>query len=67
MQYIFNHENNVPSRLYPQWLCGISGTWVHDIRLHIASTNELKSDQQAKQDALLVHWHQQSFGSLYTV
>ena len=20
--YIYNHENNVPSRLSPQWLCG---------------------------------------------
>ena len=25
--YICNHENNVPSRLSPQWLCGISCTW----------------------------------------
>ena len=67
MQYILNHENNVPSRLYPQWLCDNCDTCVHDIRLHIANTNELKSAQQAKQDALLVHWHQQSFRSLYTV
>ena len=25
-QYICNHENNVPSRLSPQWLCGNSCT-----------------------------------------
>ena len=27
------HENNVPSRLSPQWLCGNSCTWAHDVRL----------------------------------
>ena len=31
--YICNHENNVPSRLSPQWLCGNSYTWAHDVRL----------------------------------
>ena len=46
--YICNHENNVvPSRLSPQWLCGNSCTWAHDVRLHIAGTNEPKSAQQA--------------------
>ena len=49
--YICNHENNVPSRLSPQWLCGNSCTWAHDVRLHIAGTNEPKSAQQAKQGA----------------
>ena len=28
--YIFNRENNVPSWLPPQWLCGNSSTWGHD-------------------------------------
>ena len=27
--YICSHENNVPSRLSPQWFCGNSCTWVH--------------------------------------
>ena len=27
--YICNHENNVPSRLSPQWLCGNSCTWAN--------------------------------------
>ena len=49
--YICNHENNVPSRLSTQWLCGNSCTWAHDVRLHIAGTNEPKSAQQAKQGA----------------
>ena len=31
--YVCNHENNVPSRLSPQWLCGNSCTWAHDVRL----------------------------------
>ena len=31
MYYICNHENNVPSRLSPQWLCGNSCTWAHDV------------------------------------
>ena len=33
--YICNHENNVPSRLLPQWLCGnhALGTWVHDVQM----------------------------------
>ena len=35
-----NHENNVPFRLSPQWFCGNSCLWVHDIQLHIAITNE---------------------------
>ena len=39
------------SRLSPQWLCGNSCTWAHDVRLHIAGTNEPKSAQQAKQGA----------------
>ena len=46
--YICNHENNVLSRLSPQWVCGNSCTWTHDVRLHIAGTNELKSAQQVK-------------------
>ena len=51
MLYIYNHENNVPSELSPQWLYGNSYTWAHDVRLHIAGTNEPKSAQQAKQGA----------------
>ena len=46
-----NHENNVPSRLSPQQLLGNSCTWAHDVRLHIAGTNEPKSVQQAKKRA----------------
>ena len=42
---------NVPSRLSTQWLCGNSCTWAHDVRFHIAGTNEPKSAQQAKQGA----------------
>ena len=49
--HICNHENNVPSRLSPRWLYGNSWTWAHDVRLHIAGTNEPKSAQQAKQGA----------------
>ena len=33
--YICNHENNVPSWLSPQWLCGNTCTWAHDVRLYI--------------------------------
>ena len=46
-----NHENNVSSGLSPQWLCGNSCTWAHNLWLHIAGTNEPKSVQQAKQGA----------------
>ena len=45
--YICYHENNVPSRLSPQWLCGNSCTWAHDVRLQIADANEPKTVQQA--------------------
>ena len=32
--YIYRyHENNVPSRLSPQWLCGNSCAWAHDVHL----------------------------------
>ena len=27
VKYIYNHKNNVPSRLSQQWLCGNSCTW----------------------------------------
>ena len=40
--YICNLEN-LPSRLSLQWLCGNSPIWAHDVRLHIACTNEAKS------------------------
>ena len=32
--YTCNHENNVPSRLSPQWLCGNSYTWTHGARFY---------------------------------
>ena len=32
----------------PQWFYGNSCTWAHDVRLHIADTNEPKSAQQVK-------------------
>ena len=48
---ISQKQDNVPSRLSPQWLCGNSYTWVYDTRLHIAGTSEPKSAQQAKQGA----------------
>ena len=43
----------MPSRLLPirQWPHGNSCTWAHDVRLHIAGTNEPKSAQQVKQGA----------------
>ena len=46
-----NLENNVPSRLSPQWLCGNSYTRAQDARLHFTGTNEPKSAQQVKQGA----------------
>ena len=29
--YICYHENNVPSRLSPKWLCRNSCSWAHDV------------------------------------
>ena len=29
--YMYNHENNVPSRLSSQWLCGKSCIWTHGV------------------------------------
>ena len=29
--YICYHEHNMPSMLSPQWLCGNSCTWAHDV------------------------------------
>ena len=49
--YICYHENNAPSQLSPQWLCGNSCTGAHDVRLHTAGTNEPRSAQQTKQGA----------------
>ena len=42
-------ETICPSRLLRQWLCGNSCTWAHDVRFHIAGTNEPKSAQPSKQ------------------
>ena len=41
--YICNHENNVPSRLSSQWLCGNSCIWAHDVT-H-AQVHELPQSQ----------------------
>ena len=49
--YICNRENNMPYQLSRKWLCSNSCTLEHDVRLHIAGTNEPKSAQQAKQGA----------------
>ena len=48
--YVVKKTDNVLSRLLPihQWLHCNSCTWVHDVRLYIAGTNELKSTQQVK-------------------
>ena len=37
--YMCNHENNVPSELSPQQLCGNSCTWAHDIRTLFSITD----------------------------
>ena len=58
--YICNHENNVPSRLSPQWLCGNSCTWVDDVRLHIGSLMTTYITLLALLfEHSLVHWYQQ--------
>ena len=33
VQYKCNYENNVPSWLSAQWLCGNSCSWAHDVRV----------------------------------
>ena len=51
--YVVKKTDSVPSQLLPfrQWPHGYSCTWAHDVRLHIAGTNEPKSAQQFKQGA----------------
>ena len=49
--YICNHENNVPSRLSPKWICRNSYTWALDVRLDIAG--EPKSAQPAKARSII--------------
>ena len=49
--YVYNHENNVLSRLLSRRLCGNSYTWAHDVRLHITGTNGTKNAQQTQQEA----------------
>ena len=34
----------VPFWLSPQWLCGNSCTWAHDVRLHIAGTHKQRKE-----------------------
>ena len=43
---ISTHTINIPQRF-----CGNLCIWAHDVRLHIAVTNDPKSAQQAKQGA----------------
>ena len=38
--YICNHENHVPSRLLPKWLCSYSCTWAHYVKC--AQVHELR-------------------------
>ena len=33
--YLCYNEKNVTSRLSPQWLCGNSCTWAHDICIQV--------------------------------
>ena len=50
--HIYNHEDDVPSQLLPQSLCGKSCTWAHDRPIvQIVGTNEPNNAQQAKQGA----------------
>ena len=50
--YICYHENNVSSRLQPQWLCDNSCTWTHDVhhgpRVHKLSQALHKSCQYSE-------------------
>ena len=41
----------LPPSSHHNWLCSNSCTWAHDVRLHVAGTNEPKCAQQAKQGA----------------
>ena len=41
--YIFNHENNMPSWLSPQWFCGNSCTWGHDVYTPILLLQDLST------------------------
>ena len=51
MGIICNHENKkmCPPGYNHNGFMGNSFTWAHDVRLHIAGTNEPKSAQKAKQ------------------
>ena len=48
--YIYIYIYYILNILYisPQWLCGNSCNWAHNVQLHIAGTNEPNSAQQAK-------------------
>ena len=58
--YMCSHENSshfppLLPKLSLQWLCGNSCTWAHDVRLHIAGTNEAKSAQHKWSTTHRVH------------
>ena len=36
-----NHESTLPSQLSPQWVCGNSCTWAHDLRLCIIAVHHV--------------------------
>ena len=50
--YIYSlsiYKSDMSSRLSPQWFCGNSCTWTHDVRLHITGISKPQSAQQVKQ------------------
>ena len=48
--YIWNHENNVPSRLLTQRLCGNSCIWAHDLRFNmLVPTNQRVLNKLSKE------------------
>ena len=51
--YVVKKTGNMTSRLLPirRWPHDNSCTWAHDVRLHIAGTNEPNNAQQVKQVA----------------
>ena len=62
IKYIFNSMFNgvfyVSSRLSPQWLCGNSCMWVCDVRVHIASINELKTADKFSKELIIIQYYE---------
>ena len=54
--YVCNHENNEPSQISPQWVCGNSCAWTHELYIMCPSAELPQSHWGDKWEGTLFSW-----------